>query len=98
MAADPLQVVPTVSFPLGQLAYTPRAEDLLGLLGITALINRHAGGDWGDNLSDFDKEQNRRALENGDRLVSVYEVDGESVYVVTEADRSVTTCLLATEY
>jgi hypothetical protein len=46
-----------------------------------------------------DAALNEAALEEGARLLSVYRLaDGGKVYVVTEADRSCTTAMLAEEY
>jgi len=61
------------------------------------LLRRHASGDWGD-VSD--PEQNDHALQHGGRLLSVYEINesGETIWILTEADRSATTFLLPSEY
>lgn len=60
---------------------------------------RHCNGDWGD-LCDDDKTMNDFALRNGDdRLFSKYNYDdGESIYIITEWDRSYTTILFPDEY
>jgi hypothetical protein len=60
-------------------------------------LARHATGDWGD-LCAFDRRQNEIALREGLRVLSSYLVGGECVWVITEADRSVTTILLPEEY
>ena len=61
-------------------------------------ITRHVAGDWGD-LTDADKEENERALEQGTRLLSAYHLpDGTKIWIITEADRSSTTVLLPEEY
>ena len=52
-------------------------------------IRRHANGDWGI-IRDEDEGVNEKALEDGTRIVSVYRVDGEEIYIMTEADRSST--------
>jgi len=87
-------------FALGDLAATPGALDSLTALGITPqqFIARHACGDWGD-VSDADKQLNDDAIKDGDRLVSAYALaSGERLLIITEADRSRTTVLLASEY
>ncbi len=62
------------------------------------LLRRHANGDWGD-LSPDDRRANKQALENGDRVFSVYNLlSGVKLWVITEADRSSTTILLPEEY
>ncbi|WP_404851334.1 plasmid related protein [Cupriavidus sp. D384] len=55
-------------------------------------------GDWGE-LDDEDRAQNETSLITGKRLLSSYTLDtGTKVWVITEADRSVTTILLPDEY
>ncbi len=90
----------TVSlFPLGDIAATPGALEILEHLLISPddLLARHVSGDFGD-LSQHDLDANMLALEHGDRLLSVYNIGKEKFYVITEADRSVTTILLPSEY
>lgn len=59
---------------------------------------RHEEGDWGEVCAE-DRESNERALTSGRRIFSVYECGpahqeyGQKIYVVMEADRSVTTAL-----
>jgi hypothetical protein len=60
-------------------------------------IARHAAGDWGE-LCAFDRRQNEIALRDGYRVLSSYPVGRECVWIITEADRSVTTILLPEEY
>lgn len=86
-------------FPLGEVLCTDAAHATLVANGETpeALVIRHAQGDWGI-LVPSDAKLNERAIHNGDRIVSAYKVGGSKVLVVTEADRSVTTVLLSTEY
>lgn len=77
------------------------------------LLDRHVHGDWGEVCAE-DAETNEQALVNGARLMSVYDVplpldtDADpaaqpkastgTVWIITEADRSVTTLLLPEEY
>ncbi len=89
-------------FPLGQLAATPGALDALEAAGVApvTLLARHASGDWGD-IGPEDWKMNDRDLREGERLFSVYELDGARgprIYIITEWDRSVTTFLLPEEY
>jgi hypothetical protein len=60
-------------------------------------LARHATGDWGE-LCTFDRGQNEIALRDGYRVLSSYPVGRERVWVITEADRSVTTILLPEDY
>lgn len=67
-------------------------------LSVATLLNRHQTGDWGD-LSSSDKKANDLAAENGgERIISSYATEFGKVWVITEADRSVTTVLLPEEY
>ncbi len=88
-------------FELGQIVATPGAIDLLDRSGVNAneLLLRHNGGDWGD-ICDQDAKSNRQALEHNDRILSVYKLGQkkEPLWLITEHDRSVTTCLLPEEY
>lgn len=64
----------------------------------SSLIERHLSGDFGQ-LDSEDQEQNRRAIAEGGRVMSSYALHTHAtVWVITEADRSVTTLLLPTEY
>jgi hypothetical protein len=60
---------------------------------------RHATGDWGV-LDPEDREANDLAAAgDGNRIHSVYPVDGgEVVWVITESDRSATMVVLAREF
>jgi hypothetical protein len=92
--------VPTPAFPLGKLAATPGALQALKETGqcLEAFVIRHACGDWGD-LCDADRQENARALREGGRLMSTYTLkNGQTLWIITEADRSVTTLLLPLEY
>ena len=85
--------------PLGKVVATPGALNLLGKSRGHPfdLLARHAAGDWGE-LCAFDRRQNEIALRYGYRVLSSYPVGRECVWVITEADRSVTTILLPGEY
>ena len=86
-------------FQLGQLVATPGALDLLDCAAVNAaeLIYRHQHGDWG-NVPAEDAEENVRSVANGWRILSSYGVGGETLWIITEADRSATTLLLPDEY
>ncbi len=85
--------------PLGRLVATPRALKLLLEAGEdpALYLARHASGDWGE-LCAFDRRQNVIALRGGLRIFSSYETSRGRIWVITEADRSVTTILLPEEY
>ncbi len=85
--------------PLGRVVATPGALKTLAEAGDDPFgyLARHATGDWGE-LCAFDRRQNVLALERGLRVLSSYSVGSGRVWVITEADRSVTTILLPEEY
>jgi len=85
--------------PLGRVVATPGALKLLSEMGEDSFgyIARHAAGDWGE-LCAFDRRQNEIALREGLRVLSSYDVPAGRVWIITEADRSVTTILLPEEY
>lgn len=92
-------------FPLGRLLATPGAMEALKEAGEspTALLKRHARGDWGD-LCDEDKELNDGAVTDGSRILSAYVLEtGVKLWIITEAandqgGREATTILLPEEY
>ena len=91
-------------FQLGQIMITPGVRDLFrevpeawpGAL-INSLLARHRAGDWGE-VPPEDAAENELSVSEGFRIMSAYSVSGEKVWVITEADRSVTTLLLPDEY
>jgi hypothetical protein len=87
-------------FPSGRVVATPGALALLEQTNKSPLdfLSRHLRGDWGD-LEEEDKTENELSLKYGFRLLSSYRVtDTEKIWIITEADRSVTTLLLPGEY
>ena len=89
-----------ILFPLGQIVATPSALELLSRHSLSPItfIERHATGDWG-SICPEDAMENERAVKNGFRVFSSYEIfEGERLWCITEADRSVTTLLLPSEY
>jgi len=85
-------------FPLGKVCLAAGVAALdLDPEEILRLVHRHHCGDWGD-LDDEDKAANDRDLREGGRLLSRYDIEAGSFYVITEWDRSVTTVMLMEEY
>ncbi|WP_367848907.1 type I restriction endonuclease subunit M [Rhodoferax sp. WC2427] len=101
-------------FGVGQIVATPGALELLQQTGFSAaaLCSRHIHGDWGD-ICEEDRGENEFAITRRLRLMSVYRLVDASrlaltprdkrgalptVWVITEADRSVTTLLLPGDY
>jgi hypothetical protein len=95
---DERQPVRSVGFPLGNLYMTPGVQAGIPPSELLRAMRRHAAGDWGD-LGAEDKRSNDAALKTGGRLLSAYHAtDGTKFWIITEADRSVTTALLPDEY
>lgn len=92
--------VPVMLFPLGQIVITSGAMDVLTHYPIAPqmLLLCHVTGEWGD-LDDEDQEANRAAIKYGTRILSSHIINAdEKIWIITEADRSVTTILLPSEY
>ena len=93
--------LPTIPlFPAGQIVATPGALALLEQAKRSPLefLSRHLRGAWGD-LGQNDKTENELSLKQGFRLLSSDRInETETLWVITEADRSVTTMLLPSEY
>jgi len=88
-------------FPLGHIVATPAALEALSNTSTNALklLRRHARGDWGDLCAE-DIEANLLGLATGGRVMSSYPLPGtdQCIWIITEADRSVTTILLPSDY
>lgn len=86
--------------PLGRTVATPGALAALEQAGEspTTYLDRHAAGDWGD-VGTEDYQENELSLDKELRLFSVYHTRcGDTLWVITEADRSATTILMPAEY
>ena len=88
------------------MVHTPGVQELIedGRINPVALLACHVHGDWGVSS---DAEQNDAAVKYGDRIISAYpinpdlpckEVGENTVWIITEWDRSATTLLLPSEY
>lgn len=93
-------------FPIGQLVATPAAIKVMEDVGedMFVFVNRHCTGDWGDVCLE-DAEANEHALTHGHRIFSAYRLNADGnlsvhqrIWIITEADRSVTTVLLPDDY
>jgi hypothetical protein len=87
------------TFPLGRLLVTPGALEALASHSKTPLdlLRKHMACDWSE-MDEEDRNANNRAIGNGARVFSAYTLDDDKFFVITEADRAVTTVLLAHEY
>ena len=87
-------------FKLGQVVATPGALDAMEYVEALPkkLLRRHVTGDWG-NLCQEDRDENDFSVKHGFRILSAYKLDTDMpIWIITEADRSVTTLLLPSEY
>ena len=85
-------------FAVGRLVATPNALSCLHPQDIQTALARHVRGDWGD-CSPADQKENDLSVQEGFRIFSVYhDRKGVKFWVITEADRSVTTILLPEDY
>lgn len=88
----------TAKFSLGLVVATPNAIAAVPRDQIIEALRRHQSGDWG-KVCPEDQRANDDALVDGGRLLSVYLVpQGLKFWIITEADRSVTTILLPEDY
>ena len=100
----------TPKFLPGQVVATPAALQLMTQTATSdvSLLTRHLHGDWGDVCAD-DAKANELALTQQTRIISSYTLPltpsnrseqtmMEKIWIITEADRSVTTFLLPREY
>jgi hypothetical protein len=90
-------------FSLGDVVATRTVSDLLPH---AQCLGRHVQGDWG-SVCEEDMATNNEAVQNGYRLLSAYPIDknkscegfgGNTLWIITESDRSATTFLFPNEY
>ena len=93
-------------FEFGQIVSTPGALAAVTPEYLIQCLRRHITGDWGC-CCDEDKATNDEAVTAGLRILSAYPLDpakpckgwgDNTLWIITEADRSVTTFLLPSEY
>ena len=84
-------------FSLGVCTATRGAGDTLESHQMMNMLKRHSTGDFGE-LCEEDIKVNMDSIKYGARVLSKYTVNGNEYYVITEADRTVTTILLTDEY
>jgi hypothetical protein len=84
-------------FSIGELHVTPKALSAVPDSELMFALARHETGNWG-KVRAADRRANELALIDGTRLLSVYQTKaGVRFWIVTEADRSLTTVLLPEE-
>lgn len=85
-------------FPLGRTLATRGVVTEVKMEAVYEAMARHERGDWGE-VPPEDKALNDQAVEDGGRVLSMWRDEhGTKFYIITEADRSVTTALLPSEY
>ena len=87
-------------FSLGRVVSTPGALEALAEANVPPwpYLARHQRGDWGD-VPPEDAQENELSVREGFRILSAYTLpSGTKIWLITEADRSVTTLLLPAEY
>lgn len=89
---------------LGRLVATPGALAAVTESRLRECLRRHQVGDWGEVCTE-DARENDLSVVHGFRILSCYAidttrpaVDDNRLWILTEADRSVTTVLLPMEY
>ena len=84
-------------FPLGEVVITANAAQQLSPVAVHDALRRHAAGDWGD-ICPEDACANEHALQGEGCLHSAYGTGQRRFWIITEADRSVTTILMPDDY
>lgn len=90
-----------MKFLMGQVVMTPSVEAVMMEHKVSwiDLLKRHSNCDWGV-LDPEDVKANEDALKYGNRILSSYPIPNtdEKIWIISEADRSVTTLLLPSDY
>ena len=85
-------------FSLGRVVITQTAQAQLCPEDVFSALRRHASGDWGE-VDAHDRAVNEAAVREGDWLFSVFRDRNRArFYIISEADRTVTTVLLPEDY
>ena len=93
-------LIPGAKFPLGTVVMTQGVRTAFDATGQNPImfVIKHVRGEWGE-LDTEDVQENEFSLQHNLRLLSAYTLsDGTRFWIITEADRSVTTLLLPNEY
>ncbi len=86
-------------FPLGSVVMTPGVMEFTTDADWISMLAKHSRGDWGEVCAE-DAKENDLSVKKGYRILSAYTApsSGEKIWIITEADRRVTTLLLPHEY
>ena len=89
-----IQLTVNTRFNLGPLRIMQNVASAIPADEILKALERHAAGDWG-LVDQTAWKENDQALRNGQRLFSVYQSSaGQRFWLITQADRAVTTAVL----
>ena len=93
------QQKPRPKCSVGGVVMTPAVQAILPHIDLVPLLQRHVVGDWGDCTVE-NAAANDTALITGGKLLSIYKTpaspEGE-IWIMTKANRTVTTFLLPSE-
>jgi hypothetical protein len=81
-------------FSMGQIVFHGNVTLRLRTEEVLTALRRHIEGDWGDLLPE-DAIANDLAVDRSGRLFSAYGLGRDRFWIITAADRSLTTVLLA---
>jgi hypothetical protein len=93
----------SIKFQTGKISFSQGVNEMVNSDTVFALfvirsLARHSTGDWGQ-LCAADKKANDAAALQGERILSSYEAEGlPKIWIITEADRAVTTAIFPNEY
>lgn len=94
------------TFKLGRIVVAKEVDELMKHSPmfsrfVTTSLGRYANCDWGDS-SDEDKAANDAAIDSGERIFASYGHEKskkhKKIWIITEADRKVTTILFPDQY
>lgn len=78
--------------------YERMQRDAVFAVFVNDSLEKFISCEWGD-LCEDDKQVNEDALKHGDRLFGSYIMNEDTkIFIITEADRSVTTVLFPSDY
>ena len=64
---------------------------------ILKFIDKFSNNDWGDTCKE-DCELNKEALKTNERIVALYKIEKEKIFIIKERNNGITTVLFGNEY
>ena len=91
--------MPKAAFQLGQVVATPAAIEFANRhpVDLAVLLAKHQSGDCGD-MSDDNILANLSAIVSGGMIFYSYQIGTQKIWIITEADRQLTTILLPSDF